>query len=252
MDGWVTPPKDSPRFLSPIGVIRRATGVRGPLEIVDLRYFDGPESPPSDKGYLLIVQRWYVKLFARRDYAFAGRFLVEARRFGQGLSAVAPYGSSGFASPDWIGFQLSADPTGEALRPLPGAWAGIPYDFVEGGAGLEIPGLPERLPAVSTGPSAQASARTAAPTAPDRSPKCVVSILGAAPGTNRSGCISASMRRTNGSPNRSATTPDHDGFEREQVLHRRERDRERPYRLVDQLASHLVAPLDRRRDDAAR
>lgn len=145
VNGWVTPQKDSPRFRSPIGIIRRTTGVRGPLEIVDLRYFEGPESPPSDKGYLLLVQRWYVKLFAKRDYAFAGRFLVEARRFGQGLSAVAPYDSSGFASPDWVGFQLSADTTAKTYDGLPGTWSGIPYDFVGGGAGLEIPGLPEQV-----------------------------------------------------------------------------------------------------------
>jgi hypothetical protein len=126
-------------------VIRRTTGVRGPLEIVDLRYFEGPESPPSDKGYLLVVQRWYVKLFARRDYAFAGRFLVEARRFGQGLSAVAPYDSHGFSSPDWVGFQLSADVTPRSYPGLPGEWAGIAYDFVKGGEGLTIPGLPEQV-----------------------------------------------------------------------------------------------------------
>jgi hypothetical protein len=145
VDGWVTPPRNSPRYLSPIGIIRRATGVRGPLEIVDMRYFEGPESPPSDKGYLLLIQRWYVKLFARKDYSFAGRFLVEARRFGQGLSAVAPYDSTGFESPDWIGFQLSADTTPKAYPGLPAEWAGIPYDFVKGGEGLTIPGLPDEV-----------------------------------------------------------------------------------------------------------
>jgi hypothetical protein len=145
VDGWVTPAADSARYSSPIGVIRRTTGVRGPLEIVDMRYFEGPESPPSDKGYLLVIQRWYVKLFARRDYAFAGRFLVEARRFGQGVAAVAPYDTKGFASPDWTGFQLSADPTPKAYPGLPGEWAGLPYDFVKGGEGLTIPGLPDQV-----------------------------------------------------------------------------------------------------------
>jgi hypothetical protein len=141
----VTPPAGSERYLSPLGVIRRTTDVRGPLEIVDLRYFEGPESPPTDKGYLLVVQRWYVKLYARRDFSFAGRFLVEARRFGQGVAAVAPYDTSGFASPDWIGFQLTADPTPATYEGLPGAWAGLPYDFVEGGEGLTIPGLPDEV-----------------------------------------------------------------------------------------------------------
>jgi hypothetical protein len=142
----MTPPDGSPRHLSPLGVIRRTTGVRGPLRIVDLRYFTGPESPPTDKGYLLVVERWYLKLFAERDIAFQGRFLVEARRFGQGVAAVAPYDTSGFRSPDWVGFQFqSSDVTPVAYEGLPGEWSGIPYDFVEGGAGLTIPGLPHEV-----------------------------------------------------------------------------------------------------------
>lgn len=145
VNGWVSPAEGSEKYLSPLGVIRRTTGVRGPLEIVDLRYFEGPESPPTDKGYLLVVQRWYVKLYARRDFSFAGRFLVEARRFGQGVVAVAPYDSSGFSSPDWIGFQLTADPTRASYEGLPGEWAGLPYDFVGGGEGLTIPGLPDAV-----------------------------------------------------------------------------------------------------------
>ncbi len=146
MNGWVTPDTDSGEFTSPLGVIRRATGVRGQLAVVDMRMFEGPESPPSDKGYLLTVRRWYVKLYARNDLAFQGRFLVEARTFGQGLAAVAPYDTDGFRSPDWIGFQFdSADPEPKLYEGLPGAWAGVPYDFVKGGAGLEIPGLPEEV-----------------------------------------------------------------------------------------------------------
>ena len=65
VDGWVTPPRDSHRYEEPLRMIRRVTGVRGPLEVVDLRSFDGPESPPSDKGYLLDIQRWYVKASRR-------------------------------------------------------------------------------------------------------------------------------------------------------------------------------------------
>jgi hypothetical protein len=144
--GWVTPPRDSPRFLQPLGIIRRTTGIEGPLEVVDMRYFVGPESPPSDKGYLLDIQRWYVRVFAADDLAFQGRFLIEARRFGRGLVAVAPYDSNGFRSPDWIGFQyVSSDLEARAYSGLPGLWLGTPYDFVEGGEGLTIPGLPEDL-----------------------------------------------------------------------------------------------------------
>lgn len=145
-NGWVTPSEGSPRYLKPLDVIRRASGVRGPLIVVDMRYFEGPESPPSDKGYLLVVQRWYVKLYAENDLSFQGRFLVESRRFGRGLAAVAPYDTSGFGSPDWVGFQHdSSDPQERFYEGLPGRWPGIAYDFVEGGAGLSIPGLPEQV-----------------------------------------------------------------------------------------------------------
>ena len=146
VNGWETPEAGSGPYTSPLGVIRRATGVRGGLVVVDMRRFEGPESPPSDKGYLLNVERWYVKLYAANDLAFQGRFLVEARTFGQGLAAVAPYDTSGYRSPDWIGFQFDgADEEATRYEGLPGVWSGVPYDFVNGGAGLEIPGLPDEV-----------------------------------------------------------------------------------------------------------
>ena len=146
VNGWVTPPRDSQSYLQPLGIIRRTTRVDGPVVVVDMRSFSGPESPPSDKGYIALVQRWYVKLYAARDPAFQGRFLVESRRFGRGLSAVAPYRTRGFRSPDWIGFQFdSADTSPKTYPGLPGVWQGIPYDFVKGGGGLTIPGLPEQV-----------------------------------------------------------------------------------------------------------
>jgi len=62
------------------------------------------------------------------------------------VAAVAPYDTSGFRSPDWTGFQWdSADTEARAYPGLPGRWAGIPYDFVRGGAGLDIPGLPDEV-----------------------------------------------------------------------------------------------------------
>jgi hypothetical protein len=144
--GWVTPPPDSARYGEPLRVIRRMTGVRGPLEVIDLRTFEGPDSPPSDKGYLLDVRRWYVKVFAKDDLSFQGRFLIESRAFGTGLVAVAPYDTNGFRSPDWVGFQYdSGDTETRAYPGLPGVWSGVPYDFVAGGAGLQIPGLPDEV-----------------------------------------------------------------------------------------------------------
>jgi hypothetical protein len=146
VNGWATPPRNSEPFLQPLGIIRRTSGVVGPFVVVDMRYFTGPESPPSEQGYIVDVQRWYVKLYAKDDPAFQGRFLVEARRFGRGLSAVASYGSHGWRSPNWIGFQWdSADTTPKAYTGLPGQWEGIPYDFVKGGGGLTIPGLPQQV-----------------------------------------------------------------------------------------------------------
>ena len=108
-----------------------------------MRYFKGPESPPSEKGYILTIERWYVKLFTEADLAFQGRFLVESRRFGAGVAAVAPYDTEGFRSPDWSGFQWNAsDPAPRSYAGLPGEWTGVRYDFVRGGAGLTIRGLP--------------------------------------------------------------------------------------------------------------
>jgi hypothetical protein len=147
VNGWITPKRNSPQSLEPLGIVRRTTEVEGPLVVMDMRYFTGPESPASDKGYLAIVERWYIRLYARDDPAFRGRFLVEARRFGRGLSAVAPFDSNGFRSPDWVGFQYDSSDAGRrAYAGLPGAWSGEPYDFVTGAGGdFAFPGLPDTV-----------------------------------------------------------------------------------------------------------
>ena len=127
----------------PIRIITRTVRLPGEPVIVEMRYFTGPESPPSDKGYIKTVERWYVKLYTDADLRFQGRFLVESREFGDGVAAVAPYDTEGFRSPDWSGFQWNeADPDPRAYAGLPGEWSGIRYDFVKGGAGIDIPGLP--------------------------------------------------------------------------------------------------------------
>ena len=146
VDGWVSPEPDAALARQPIGIVRRVAPFEGPVRVVDMRFFVGPESPPSDKGYLREVRRWYVKLFATRDRAYQGRFIVEVRQFGGGVAAVAPYDTRGFRSPDWVGFQWeSADTEPKGYPGLPGTWRGIPYDFVRGGEGLEIPGLPAEV-----------------------------------------------------------------------------------------------------------
>jgi hypothetical protein len=145
-NGWETPAKGSQEWDRPLDIIRRTTDEPSDLVVVDMRMFVGPESPPSHQGYLLDVQRWYVKLFAKDDLAFQGRFLVEKRVFGSGLSAVAAYDTNGYRSPDWVGFQWSvADHTLRVYPTLPGRWEGTAYDFVRGGAGLELPGLPAEV-----------------------------------------------------------------------------------------------------------
>jgi hypothetical protein len=146
VDGWRTPPDDSSLARFPLQVIGRTVRMPENPVIVDMRYFTGPESPPSDKGYIATVERWYVKLYSEADLRFQGRFLVESREFGDGVAAVAPYDTEGFRSPDWSGFQWNeADPARRAYPGLPGRWRGIRYDFVRGGADLDIPGLPAEV-----------------------------------------------------------------------------------------------------------
>ena len=141
--GWTTPAKGTSLWTFPLDVIRRASGISDPFAVVDMRTFVGHESPPTDKNYLLDIRRWYVKLYDPKDLSFQGRFVVEERRFSRGLASVAPYDTSGFRSPHWVGFQYDAgDPQAYAYPGLPGTWGGVAYDFVDGGRGLTFPGLP--------------------------------------------------------------------------------------------------------------
>jgi hypothetical protein len=151
--GWSTPAPGTPEFTDPLGIIRRAVvGAPNEFVVVDMRMFDGPESPPTSPrgdvaGYLQNVTRWYIKLAGADDpTAFQGRFLVEQRTFGRGLSAAAAFGTHGWRSPDWAGFQLdTVDTKARTYRGLPGRWRGISYDFVDGGHGLTIPGIPDEV-----------------------------------------------------------------------------------------------------------
>ena len=56
VNGWTTPPAGSPDATDPLGIIRRSTGEKAAFEVVDMRLFVGPESPPSEppdgKAYL--------------------------------------------------------------------------------------------------------------------------------------------------------------------------------------------------------
>lgn len=146
VDGWKTPRSDSPLASKPLRVLRRTVRLPGEPVIVEMRYFTGPESPPSEKGYIMTIERWYVKLYTEADLRFQGRFLIESREYGDGVAAVAPYDTEGYRSPDWSGFQWNeADQTPRPYAGLPGEWSGIRYDFVKGGAGLHLPGLPAEV-----------------------------------------------------------------------------------------------------------
>jgi hypothetical protein len=147
VNGW-TVPEDPEQYELPFHVIRRTLKVDGDFDVDELRYFEGPESPPSDKGYLLRVDRWYVKATLATDPAFRGRWLIEERAFGSGLAAAAPYDSQGFASPDWVGFLLEEGASDDRRRRhpgLPGKWAGTAYDFVTGEGAFNFPGLPAEV-----------------------------------------------------------------------------------------------------------
>jgi hypothetical protein len=132
VNGWSEPTDPEQREL-PFHVIRRTMKIDGEFDLDEMRYFEGPESPPSTKGYLLRVDRWYVKASMRGQPRIRARWLVEERAFGSAVVAVAPYESTEFVSPDWIGFQYEGPDAPRVRYPgLPGKWAGLPYDFVTG------------------------------------------------------------------------------------------------------------------------
>ena len=121
VDGWVTPPAGSALFTDPLGIIRRTAPVDGDFEVVDMRMFTGPESPPSGRQGLHRRHPTLVHQALRADdLSYQGRFLVEQRVFGRGVAAVAPYDTEGFSSPDWSGFQYdSAERLASRIRGCP-------------------------------------------------------------------------------------------------------------------------------------
>jgi hypothetical protein len=147
VNGWTTPPPDSPLRREAVTYLLRGTELKAPLVVVAMRFFQGTDtSAATDKGFLRHVSRWYVKAYERNNPSARGRFLVARWKVGAGVAAVAPYDTTGFKSPDWTGFQYdSASPSPRPVPGLPGAWVGNPYDFVTGGDGLDFPGLPAEL-----------------------------------------------------------------------------------------------------------
>ena len=147
VNGWNRPLRDDPIVLEGLRIMRRHMGVEGGFSLQDFRYFEGPESPPSDKGYLLVVKRWYYKGHLKGDPGFRGRWLVESREFGSGIVAVAPYDTEGFRSPDWVGFEYRERLEPRSFEGIPGEWVGEPFDFVRGAQepDIRVEGLPREV-----------------------------------------------------------------------------------------------------------
>ena len=142
LHGWSTPGSTSPEIRQALTVIRATLRIPA-LKVDATRFFTGPESPNGgDKGYLQVIDRYYVKAHEVRDSSQGGRFLVERRQFGIGLVAAAPLDTSGYDGGDWTGFQSNPGSTPQAVDGLPGRVAATTYDFVDGGEGLQFPGLP--------------------------------------------------------------------------------------------------------------
>lgn len=140
VSGWTTPEPAEAAYDDALAVLAGQLGVDAPWQLDALRYFTGPDTSwsatPAD-----IVERWYVRGALANDASFRGRFLIERRSdLDARLVAVAPYESTGFASPDWTGFIGDSEP--HTYLGLPGRWSGTPYDFVSGGAVVGGPGLP--------------------------------------------------------------------------------------------------------------
>lgn len=147
VNGWNRPLRDDPIVSEGLRILRRHMGIGGGFSLQDFRYFEGPESPPSDKGYLLVVKRWYYKGHLKSDPGFRGRWLVESREFGSGIAAVAPYDTQGFRSPDWVGFEYRERLEPRSFEGIPGEWRGEPFDFVRGAEepDIRVDGLPSEV-----------------------------------------------------------------------------------------------------------
>ena len=71
---------------------------------------------------------------------------MEKRVFGSGVAAVAPYDTQRVRVTGLDGIPVErGQPHAQAYPGLPGRWAGNPYDFVKGGQGMRIQGLPDAV-----------------------------------------------------------------------------------------------------------
>ena len=122
-------------------------GLTGPLDGRRHALLHGP-GPAQDHRAALRHRRALVRQGVAVDRPDLSRALAarEAHRHHpRHQSAVAPYDTTGYASPDWSGFIGEGAP--RAIAGLPGKWGGIPFDFVTGEGDSGSPACPTRLSA---------------------------------------------------------------------------------------------------------
>jgi hypothetical protein len=141
INGWTSPADGDAKRALGLTILTNYMGLTDQLVVDDIRYFRGPDPDNILEPRYENLERWYIKAHLASDPTYAGRWLVEKRtKTVLGVSAVAPFDSTGFQSPDWSGFEGDGAP--RAIEGLPGEWGGIQYDFVTGDGDSGFPGLP--------------------------------------------------------------------------------------------------------------
>ncbi|CAN5805198.1 hypothetical protein BH24CHL5_BH24CHL5_01320 [soil metagenome] len=144
INGWSSPAPGSEEYERGLLILETHMGASGPWAVAEMRYFSGPDAPGVVAPRYEDVERWSVTATLVDDAAFRGRWLLEQRTEAiRGVSAVAPFDSLGYQSPDWTGFVGEGPPT--TYLGLPGQWSGIAYDFVTGEGDSGQPGLPDEV-----------------------------------------------------------------------------------------------------------
>ena len=79
--------------------------VTGDFQVIDMRHFTSPEVPWILAPRPPVVEWWYVKAQLVGDPTFEARWLIAKRSpVVRGITAVAPFDTTGYQSPDWRGF----------------------------------------------------------------------------------------------------------------------------------------------------
>ncbi|MDQ1713317.1 MAG: hypothetical protein QOE45_2767 [Frankiaceae bacterium] len=135
VNGWKEPAQGTALRTKPLDLLRETQGFTGSFQVVDLRYFTGPDDANlAADSKQPSVERWYGKVVYLPDPSFKLRFIAVRRGVGEGIVAVANYGTKNFAGHDWYGFDGEG---GKSKYPtVPGLWPGQPIDYT---AAHELP-----------------------------------------------------------------------------------------------------------------